>query len=172
MMDHDLAGNPKTQTKAIARSRINIALGQLDGNRKGQVLQFLYESDLIDSPPKLKLLGANFNESVLDNIVLGDSEIRAAHFQGASIKDSNLKRIVLNSCNLSNADLSGSIMDNADLGYTNLTNCKLKNMDLTTVDFFGADLTRANLEGSTISQQQLDAIFNKEGIKLTKKKII
>jgi uncharacterized protein YjbI with pentapeptide repeats len=169
ILSHDLVGSPSVQTRAMAKTRINMTLSQLDGARKGQVLQFLYESDLIDINPKLRLLGANFNDSILDNIVLGGSEIRGANFKGASLKDSNLNQIVLNSSNFEKADLSGSKVDNADFGYTNLKSCKLKNMDLTTVDFFGADLSKADLRGSTIKQSQLDKIIHKKGLRLTKK---
>jgi uncharacterized protein YjbI with pentapeptide repeats len=169
---NDLSGNPSNQAKAMAKTRINMTLSQLDGARKGQVLQFLYESDLIDVSPKLKLLGANFNEAILDQIVLGGSEIRGAFFKNTSIKDANLNGIIFNSCNLENANLSGSLVVNSNFAYTNLRNSKMKNMDLTTVEFEGADLTKADLRGSKIKQSQLDSIFNKEGILTTKNKII
>lgn len=172
LQNHNLANSPSIQTRAMAKARINMTLSQLDGARKGQVLQFLYESDLIDISPKLRLLGANFNDSILDQIVLGDSEIRGAYFKNASIKNANLNKIILNSSILEKANLSGSQVDNADFGYTNLKKCKLKNMDLTKVNFEGADLTNANLRGSTISQSQLDSIINKKGIRLSKRKII
>jgi uncharacterized protein YjbI with pentapeptide repeats len=172
LKNHDLSGSPSNQTKAMARTRINMTLSQLDGGRKGQLLQFLYESDLIDNSPKLKLLGANFNAAILDQIVLGGSEIRGAFFKNASIKEANLNEIILNSSNLENANLSGSLVEKSDFAYSNLKNSKMKNMDLTTVDFEGADLTNADLRGSTIKQSQLDSIFNKKGIKTTKNKII
>lgn len=170
--NHNLSNNPSVQTRAMAKTRINMALSQLDGGRKGQVLQFLYESDLIDIPPKIRILGANFNDSILDQIVLGGSEIRGAFFKNASIKNSNLNGIILNSSNLENADFSGSQVENADFGYTILKKCKLKNMDLTSVNFEGADLTNADLKGSTIKQSQLNSIFIKKGIRLSKKKVI
>lgn len=172
LQKNDLSGSPSNQTKAMAKTRINMTLSQLDGGRKGQLLQFLYESDLIDVSPKLKLLGANFNDSILDQIVLGSSEIRGAFFKNALIKNANLNGIILNSCNLENVDLSGSLVDNSDFAYTNLKNSKMKNMDLTTVNFEGVDLTNADLRGSTIKQTQLDSIFNKKGIRTTKNKII
>ncbi|HZK93664.1 MAG TPA: pentapeptide repeat-containing protein [Prolixibacteraceae bacterium] len=172
LQNHNLAVQPNVQTKALAKTRINMALSLLDGARKEQVLQFLYESDLIDRNPKLKLLGANFNNSILDQIVLGNSEIRGAYFKNASLKNSNLNEIILNSSNLERANLSGSLVENADFGYTNLKKSILKNMDLTSVDFEGADLTKANLKGSTITQAQLDSIIHKNKIKLSKKRII
>lgn len=172
LQNHNLGNNPSVQTRAMVKTRINMTLSQLDEARKGQVLQFLYESDLIDTTPKIRLLGASFNDSVLDQIVLGGSEIRGAYFKNASIKNANLNGIILNSCNLEKANLSGSQVENADFGYTNLKKCKMKKMDLTTVDFEGADLTKANLKGSTIRQTQLDSIIHKKGIRLTKRKII
>jgi uncharacterized protein YjbI with pentapeptide repeats len=172
LVQYDLAGNPDQKRLAIAKTRINMALSQLDGSRKGQILQFLYESDLIDKTPKFKLRGANFNNAVLDNIVLGEAEIRSAHFEDASLINANLNGIILNSCNFTNADLTGSQVDNTDFGYTNLTNSRLLNMDLTSVDFEGADLTNADLEGSKIKQEQLNNIWKKEGIKISKTEII
>lgn len=172
LMEHKLTNNPRVEVKAMAKTRINIALNQLDGVRKGTLLQFLYESDLINHNPEIKLLGANFNDIILDHIVLGSAEIRGAYFKKASIKDANLNGIILNSSNLEKANLSGSQVENADFGYTNLKKCKLKNMDLTMVDFEGANLTKANLKGSIIRQSQLDSIISKQGIQLSKKKII
>jgi uncharacterized protein YjbI with pentapeptide repeats len=172
LKDHNLANNPTVQVKALARTRINMTLAQLDGARKGQVLQFLYESNLIDKSPGLKLLGANFNNAILDHIVLGASEIRGANFVNASFKNANLNEIIMNSSNFEKANLSGSLVENADFSYTNLKNSKWKNMDLTTVEFEGANLTNANLRGSLIKKSQLDSILLKKKIKTTKNKII
>lgn len=172
LRDFNLNADPTPHTRAIAKTRLNMSLFQLDGARKGKVLQFLYESDLIDKNPKYKLLGANFNDAILDNIVLGEAEIRGAFFKNASIKNANLNGIILNSSNLENADLSGSQVRDADFSYMNLRKCKLKNMDLTSVNFEGADLTLANLKGSTIKKEQLDSIYIKKNIRTTKNKII
>jgi uncharacterized protein YjbI with pentapeptide repeats len=172
LVQHNLASNPDQKRLAIARTRINMALSQLDGQRKGQVLQFLYESDLIDKNPKFKLLGNNFNDAVLDNIVLGDSVIKGAYFKNASMRNANLNGIDLTSCNLENVDLFESLLENANLSYTILTNANLENIDLSTVDFEGANLTKANLNGATIRQSQLDGVFKKEGIQLSKTIII
>lgn len=172
LQNQNLSNNPSSQIRAIAKTRINMALSNLDGARKGQVLQFLFESELIKITPKLRLIGANFNDSILDQIVLYDSEIRGVNFKNASIKNANLNGIVFNSSNFEGANLSGSLVVSADFGYTNLTGCKLKNMDLTSVDFEGANLSNANLKGSKIKQAQLDSILNKKGIKTSKNKIL
>lgn len=172
LVKHDLAGSPEQKRLAIARTRINLALPQLDGGRKGQILQFLYESDLVDKNPKFKLLGCNFNESQLDNIVLGQSEIKGAYFKDASFKKSNLIEVDFTSCDFTGADFTGSLMTNTNLSYAKLNNTKLENVDLTTVDFEGADLTSASLKGSKIKRSQLEGIFKKEKIKLNQTTII
>jgi hypothetical protein len=172
IINNDLPGSPNQKSLAIAKTRMNIALDHLDGTRKGQVLQFLYQSNLIDKHPNLKLQGANFNDTIIDNIVLIDAEIRGAYFENASLLDTNLNGSILNSCNFKNADFSNSKMNHTDLAYTDLTNAKLRNVDLTSIEFEGAILTNADLEGSKITQSQLNNIFSKEGIKLTKTNII
>ncbi|HLW41163.1 MAG TPA: hypothetical protein VKY82_02195 [Flavobacterium sp.] len=90
IINNDLPGTPNPKSLAIAKTRMNIALDHLDGARKGQVLQFLYQSDLIDKNPNLKLLGANFNDSIINNLVLIDAEIKGAHFERASLLETNL----------------------------------------------------------------------------------
>ena len=172
IIKNKLHDEPSRQTLAIARARINVAFNNLNGARKGQVLQFLYESYLIDINPKLKLRGANLKDAVLDEIVLGESEIRGAYFNKASIKDANLKGAILVGCDFTQADLSNSLVKDVDLSYSDLTKAKLKNMDLTSVNFEGVTLTGADLRGSKILRTQLDGIFNKADIKTTKKKIV
>lgn len=159
------------ETRIIARTRINLAFGSLNAERKGQVLQFLFESGLIDIKPKINLNGSNIKNAILDGIVLSRVEIRGAYMNNSSIKDSNLNESTFTSCDFTNADLSGSLTNNLDLSYTNLTGAKLKNMDLTSINFEGADLTNADLRESNILQSQLDGIFNKNNIKITKSKI-
>lgn len=161
IIENDLTNNPSQQIRTIARTRINLAFNNLSGSKKGQVLQFLYESDLIDIDPKLKLLGANLRYAVLDKIVLGKSEIRGAYFNNASIQNANLNDAILVGCNFSKANLSNSLVKNVDLSYSDLGNAKLKNMDLSSVNFEGANLTGANLRGSIITKTQLDGIFDK-----------
>ena len=172
IMEHDLQSKPSQQTIAIARARVNIALSNLNGQRKGQILQFLYESDLIDIKPKLLLLGANLQNAILDEIVLGKSEIKGAFFNKSSIQRANLKGAILIGCDFSHTNFSNSLLENANLSYTNLSDSQLKNMDLTTVNFEGTNLTGANLEGSKILNNQLESIFQKDKIKLTKTSIL
>jgi uncharacterized protein YjbI with pentapeptide repeats len=172
IIDNRLHNDPTQQSLAIARARINIAVNNLNGHRKGQVLQFLYESDLIDIEPKLRILGVNLQNAVLDEIVLGKSEIKGAYFNFASIQNANLNGAILIGCDFSYANLSKSLVKDVDLSYSNLTGAKLQDMDLTSVNLEGANLTEANLKGSRILRTQLDNIFEKRNIKLSKANVI
>ena len=121
---------------------------------------------------QLSLLGANFRKAILDEIVLGKSEMKGIYFNQASIKNAKLEGAILTGCDFSEVNFSSSSLKNANLSYANLTKAKLINMDLTTVNFEGADLTKASLKGSTISQVQLDSIYNKQKIKISKTKVL
>lgn len=170
---HNLANQNSTlETRTIARTRINLAFSNLNGARKGQVLQFLFESGLIDYNPKINILGGNMKNAILDGIVLSKSEIKGVYFNNATIKEANLNEAIFTSCDFTKADLTESLVTNTNFSYTNLTKSKLKGMDLTSVNFEGANLTKADLRGSSIRQDQLNSILKKEGIKTTKSKII
>ncbi len=168
-----ISQTPSPESKIIARTRIMLALSNLDRMKKGQVLQFLFESSLINQEPKINLNGGDIKNAVLDGIVLSSSEIKGAYFNKASIKNSNLSNANFTSCNFSEANFSNSLMENTDLSYSNLTSAKLRNINLDSINFEGAVLTKADLRGSSITQNQLDSILdkNKNGIKLTKKLI-
>lgn len=167
--NHDLGKDEaSSETSTIARTRINLAFSNLNGERKGQVLQFLFEANLINKKPKISLIGGNIKNSILNGIVLSNAEIRGAYFTNVLIKDANLNGAIFIGCNFENADLSNSWVEGVDFSYANLENAKLKNMDLTSVNFSKAILTNANLEGSTILQSQLLTLQDKTGIKLNK----
>lgn len=171
--NHGLTSNlPSASTRAIAFKKLCLTLEEVDESVKGQIIQFLYQSNLIDSAPKFVLVGAEFGKTKLDNIILVDSEIKSAYFQNSSIKNAKLNNACFDSCNFENSDFTESHVNNTDLSYTNLKGSKLREMDLTTVIFEGADLTNADLSGSTIRREQLESIHNKNGIKTYKTNII
>lgn len=163
--------NLNKESKIIARTRTIVAIEILNDERKGQVLQFLYESKLINNNI-IELLGANFKSSEVSGIVLKDTTIKGVYFCDSKFIRSYLDRSVFTACDFTNSDFSDSSMQNTNLSYTKLINCKLINIDLTTVDFEGADLTNADLTNSIILESQLKKIFIKKNIKLNKTKIL
>ena len=95
-----------------------------DGERKGDVIRFLIEAEVI-SKLKLNLSSANLS---------------SANLSGADLSGANLS-----SANLSDADLRGADLRKTDLKYANLSDANLFNANFSDADFVGADLRKANL---------------------------
>lgn len=130
----------RTRTLTILRS-----LGE-DGERKGSVIKFLVEADLINSYFKLDLSSANLS--------------------GANLSDTNLSRASLGNANLSNANLSNTDLSNANLSNTDLSNTNLSSTDLTSTQFYSANLSNANLSNAELTNAKLnDANFKDATLK-------
>lgn len=122
---------------AVARARTLAVLRELDGKRKGALVQFLIESRAINfiSLSKADLQGAH-----LENTDLSNADLR-----GADLRNANLS-----SANLSSADLKNAICVGTILIDANLSDAFLCGTDLTHADLEVADLPRANLDDATI----------------------
>lgn len=164
--------NDNEESSIIARTRTILAFDSLDGVRKGQVLQFLYESNIIKIDSNIILTGANLKNAKLDGILLKNIELKGIYFNNASLKNSFLDNSFFSGSDLSNVDFTNSSLQNTDLSYTNLTKAKLSNLDLTSVNFEGANLSKADLRGSKLKKEQYNLILKKEGIKIDKNKLI
>lgn len=149
----------------LARTLTIVALENLDGERKGQILQFLKESDVLQ---KVELLGANFKNSDLQGIVLKNQIFKGIDFSNSNFQNSFLDGTQFISCNLSSSNFSNSSLLNVDFNYSNLCDSILKNNDLESVKFNCAEMHNADLRNSTIKKAQIEEItkFNKS-IKLT-----
>lgn len=156
--------NNNNTSKKIARSRTILAIENLDGERKGQVLQFLFELDLIDTN-KIDLLGANLANIQCDGIVLKNLTINGVHFGNSSFENSFLENCKFIACDFSNSTFLGASFQNVDFSYSKLNNCNFQYIDLTTLNLEGVELHRANISNSKILQNQLDNIFKKDNIK-------
>jgi len=79
MIDHHLRTPPKEEdpkeVRAVARSRTLTLLRRLDGERKGHVVQFLYESGLITKDrTSVNLAGANLEGAYLTSAILSGAK--------------------------------------------------------------------------------------------------
>ncbi len=92
---------PEDEVRTVARVRTLTVLPRLDGSRKASVLNFLYESGLIQK----------------DHIVvdLHGADLREANLFGASLKEANMSRTNLHGAGLNFVGLNG-----ADLYATEL----------------------------------------------------
>ena len=99
---------PGDETRSVARARTLAALKNLNGPRKGILLQFLYEGGLIN------------NQQSSDKIQNPIIDLSGADLSDASLRNTTLRNADLSNANLSGADLSGAVLIDANLNAANL----------------------------------------------------
>lgn len=174
--DSPLPSQPEALTETqrqLLATQTSQALGDLasDGDRKAELVRFLYDQGLINSPTSAvtpmpledafwagaNLTNANFQDSAMDGIHLSGANLAGANLAGASLVRANLEDVSLTcsqrrcatlqganltGANLSGADLSASDGTNANFIYADFTNATLTDADLT-----GAQLAYVNFKG-------------------------
>ena len=132
MLDKDrplLQSKEGDEVRILARARTLTVLRRLNGDRRAQVVQFLYESGQIYRDSSVLILsGANLDEAALNGADLSSINLSEANLSGA-----DLHRAVMRGAHLSEANLSGANLSGANVGY---------------VDLSGADLNGADLSGA------------------------
>jgi hypothetical protein len=157
------------EAKSIIRTRTLGLMRILDGNRKGQALQFIYELGLIYINPVLNLNGVDLNNADLSPAKLNNVEIRGAFVNNANFKKANLSNAVLCGSHLIGADFSDAILVNtnfeqADLSKAIFNNADFKNSILDSANFNEADLSKAK----NLTKEMVESMGEKENIKLPK----
>jgi len=166
----DLISQSNHKVRYAARARTLTVLTGLDGRRKGNLILFLYESDLIDA-----------KNCIID---LSNADLR-----GADLSDTTLNSINLSKANLSDANLSGTLLHKADLRGANLSNANLSNAKLIEANLSevnkkemflshnrsyaekaGTNLSRANLQRAFLVESNLEGA-NLTGAKVTKEQL-
>jgi hypothetical protein len=110
----ELQENP---VRTVAWARTKTVLRRLDGNRKGAVLRFLREADLIKKgrPVIRNLSGADLREANLEGSVLEDTALEGVVLRKAVLRKANLTGADLKDADLTGADLSGAIVTKEQL---------------------------------------------------------
>ncbi|MBP5974233.1 pentapeptide repeat-containing protein [Brasilonema sp. CT11] len=135
--------NPEYQKRDvaidIARVRTLSVLRRLnkDGERKGSIIRFLMDAELISH---LDLNGAD----------LGDANLRGVNLRSANLRGANLI----------GADLSGADLSGANLFYANLSGAKLSSADLGDANLSGANLSGAKLRLAKLRLAKLSGAKN------------
>jgi uncharacterized protein YjbI with pentapeptide repeats len=158
--------------RAVARTVTLATLRRLDGERKVEVVHFLYEAGLVDkrdsrvslfgadlvgAPLKdahlvfADLEGANLVGANLESADLRDARLGWAHLEGANLEDAdfgnaNLRMAYLVGANLGGAYLVGTNLEHADLGNARLKGAHFKGAHLRGAHLKGAHLEGAHLE--------------------------
>lgn len=150
LLNYDIS-EPKVDALAVART--DTAVRNLDGARKGILVRYLWEANLItapetpaDPPPVVTLFEANLN---------------GANFQGANLYGADLGTNRLVDADFYNANLScfpsrqldvsaGILIQNnvKNIACTNLSDAILRGANLRKADLIGADLRGAQLSGA------------------------
>jgi uncharacterized protein YjbI with pentapeptide repeats len=124
---------------AMARARTLAVLRSLDGNRKGQIVMFLHEADLIGKVVREESGERQVIEAIIDLRAadLGSAWLDGANLSGVYLSGADLRSAWLSDANLSDANLRGANL-NADLSGANLSDADLRSAKL-----------NADLRGST-----------------------
>ncbi len=175
--------DPSLETiKDVVRTRTLTVLRSLDddGERKGSVIRFLVDADLLSiyfavdlSSANLKgvqLSGVNLSRAILSNADLSDADLSNADLSYANLRDANLQGADLSNTDLSGAELYNAALTRATLVNAELTSAKLNgailsnvdssyanwsNADLSSADLSSADLSNTNLKGAEVTSAKL-----------------
>jgi uncharacterized protein YjbI with pentapeptide repeats len=164
--------NPGDEVRKIARVRTLTVLPRLNGSRKSNVIQFLYEAGLIHKSGRIvDLTHADLTNVTLDGLTLLEADLSQTNLRGASILDAdligaNLRRTRLQDVKLSLTRLMGAVLDYAWLEKTDLRGADLRGASLRHVFFVDTDLSGADLRGVTGVSQR--GIVSSRGIKALK----
>jgi uncharacterized protein YjbI with pentapeptide repeats len=130
LLHENLSGSQEgTEVRRLAKTYTKAVLQQLDAQRKGFVMWFLSESNLLQAE-----IGKN---SIFD---LGGAQLSGVKMDG----------IDLHGANLSQANLDRAFMPWAMLERTNLNHATLRGADLRNANLRGANLDEANLGGADL----------------------
>jgi uncharacterized protein YjbI with pentapeptide repeats len=140
MLERDLHSSKEdNEVRILARARTRTVLARLNSRRKGSVVRFLYEADLINKKHPVVSLA---------DVRLSGADLSGAELIGADLSGAILNRADLSSgANLSDAKLIGTYLQNADLVHTTLSGANLGDADLQQANLSGAVLSDANLSG-------------------------
>lgn len=176
MLKENLLKNPEQDgANSIARARTIATLRSLDPSRKGLLVNFLYEANLISRESIVTLKGADITFAILDKLSLANvnfkyanlrnssfrkSKLSGANFQCSQLYFSNFSRADLITTEFYLADLYSSDLSNATLISANFSSAKmeranLKNSLISDAVFYGANLSRANLQNTDLTNANL-----------------
>jgi uncharacterized protein YjbI with pentapeptide repeats len=106
---------PTSEVRTLARSRTLTTLRNLDGERKGFLVQFLHEAGLVyTNTAVVSLAGADLSEAKF-----GGADLRGANLSDTFLWEADLSKVTLHGADLSKAFLEGA--DLAGAKYTPAT---------------------------------------------------
>lgn len=162
LLDENLRkSSSDSEARSIARARTITALQELDGDRKGLLIRFLHESNLISASQTIvSLYDANLSDADLRIANLSSADLSGADLSGADLSGADLSGANLSGAILYGGDLNIAILNNADLSGAGLDGAKLNYADLRGADLRGVILHGAILYGAKLDDTNLsDAVL-------------
>jgi uncharacterized protein YjbI with pentapeptide repeats len=129
LLEEDLEKNEKLKTITRATTFALLRSPDLNGQHKGQVIEYLSEMKLVQTPKS-----AQKNQTPIISL------------EGANLEEADLMGVNLEGANLEEANLVAAYLRNAHLNYAHLRRTHL----------FGANLMGANLVGASVTSEQLN----------------
>jgi len=130
-----------------------------DAGRKGDVIRFLIEAEVINklklSLSCMNLTGVDLKDADLTGVDLRDADLRGANLMSAKLVNADLINANLCEANLQFANLMGAKLINASLMSTNLINANLRDAELRFANLSGAKLDFAKLMNANLSNTKL-----------------
>lgn len=151
------------EVRSTARAHTMATLFEIDGKRKGRLLQFLFEAGLIDAGERVPdELSKPWKEKAV--VSLREADLSHAHLKGLfltklggiNLIGANLEEADLRGVRLSHAHLFEANLRKADLRRANLRDADLRNVTLCDADLRGATLVGADLRGTNLSRCKWD----------------
>jgi uncharacterized protein YjbI with pentapeptide repeats len=167
-----LRSKPEADVREIAHTATLTAVRRLDGPRRGLVVRFLAEAQLLRYTANVSQTGlapgqaagpvaeadlahAGLRGARLSRVNLSAADLRGANLREASLDKARLVATDLRGANLREALLSKANLSEAKLRGANLTEANLTEANLSYARLMGAKLRGANLNGTDVDGAHL-----------------
>ncbi len=172
--DYPLKNSKKnSESRSIARTITLTTLAQLNSEqdqqkaqegkynqRKGLIMQFLYESGLSKS-----------DTNVIPIVLLNKADFTFANLENSFLIAANLQYANFESANLNFAHLESANLKSANLNFAHLESANLKNANLNFARLKSVNLNRANLEYANLEYAYLESAYLGSAKNLTNEQI-
>lgn len=158
LLKEKLSKASNEEVRNVARVRTLTVVRGLDAKRKGSVLLFLKDSELIDREAVIDLSGADLSGASVPAASLNRVNLSEANLSGADLSAANLNKAYLSGTNLSGANLSGADLGGADLFEANLSGANLARAKLGEGKLLGADLRGSCLNNADLREADLSGV--------------
>jgi uncharacterized protein YjbI with pentapeptide repeats len=162
------------EARTLARARTLTVLTRLDSERKESVVQFLYESGLINgAAPIISLTGANLEGVSLEGTIPEEAlfegviNLRGAFLNessfGGTLKGAHFEGAILNRASFFSVTLEEAYFEGAHLKEANLQHANLKGAHLEGAHLEGAHFEEITMEEADLPPEAFDADVDEEG---------